>query len=971
MSLINFQNFVDEAIKIEQNIDNLQPLAGKRVFVFPFKVVSGITNYTENGEKNWKYDPKDFTSFFSVLNGKETVIAVWENSTTSYADELTKKSPLNGFVGEFKVGESINGYVQNDNAAVDFSDMNGLDGFMAIKTRKNFKLSFGVDSFHGDLSKKEEYYSYIWNVKDEDLFKFYIIPELFGNAWLKIDNVNKIYSSIGNLERVEVDFSTVGDALAKTAGVNVSLIQPSCSGEGYAWPKVIETIEGFDPENPKIKDKKIILDESRLMTKPVTSIQLKCDGVAALNTFVAFGRPVRKSELTPTVDEDGIYRKRITPPQLLLPLRTLGSYNDHLSWKSLPVDNFYVAPHSKATFRTFYDNWKEKMKSNYDPTATANFEGVLQCAINKEEREEIDGSNPFQSKEFQKYKYALKDDLAVQFCNKTVFYGTQATPGCESNLSFEAWRQMTYAQILCHNYFISSPMTTLPQGINSTTTWSLQDIPIVGGFLNTMLSGANFGFQVNSTKIPTPDLPFIIPAEIFRFQEATSGEKDFSYNLPFDLFRFGKSDQLGAAIGFGNLNTTLRVSLTNSYRNNADNKIYNTLFLGQRKNPDGTERKEELWSSKCIPIDPKIDEEDPVVGYTTDSIYHKTLYSGNYVLTLLSGTTTEFPIPINDFKLITKSSMTNSIREWTNIYNLSFWKEGFNTQDTCTWPESLVLPIRNQDIFSNVVANKNTLESRFDYPIILVKIDNNSRWVDSSTAYNDFFKRGYEFDGQGNAKMTSAIGNTFVDHDWKKKVVMKNINTKWFLSTDYTNISRHSYRFYDIPDNIVSADLVKSLNNNIPVTAHVKDLDEILTQFSAITFQVKIEGSNMHAFNDPTNFEYCNDTVDVHLSRQNIEDMKNGKEINFGYEKRINWSNNDQCRVWLVVAVIVPQHWDSGHTFYGELSSAKIIGNKIAFSFKRICHIMTLSPGGPGGTEHFYTHNQTMCLAINKITYLK
>lgn len=909
--MINYNNFIKNAINIENNIEDLQPLAGKSVFVFPFKVVSGITNYTENGEKSWKYNPADFTSFFSVLNGKETVIAVWEDSTISYSDSLTEESPLNGLVGEYKVGRHIKGYLQSDTSGSSISNLNGLDGYTAIKTNHSYTISFGADAI--DLTMDDIDNATYWNPQDIDLLKFYIIPEVFGTQWLKIDNINKLYDASGNIVRTEITFTSIGDALAKTAGVNVSLIQPSCSGEGYAWPK-IENVEDGINETKKV----IRLDTSRLITKPSTSIQLKCDGIAGIHTFIAFGRPVYKSDLEPVLDENGKYKKRISPPQMLLPLRTVGSYNDHLSWKSLPIDNFYVAGACSMNFKTYYKDWKEHIKVLYDPTATANYEGILECATTQEQRDEIKASNPLGG---AKFRYNLKDDESMSLFDTNKVYETQATPACESSMFLYKDRTYTYAEILAHNYFISYPMNAMPQGSNSTTTWSLKDIPIVGGFLNTILSGANFGFQVNTTKIPTPNLPFILPADLFDMQISTQGGENFNWNLPLDFFRFGKSDQLGAVAGFGNFNTTLRVKLTHQYKDNQN--IKNTLYLGQSKNPDGSVREMDIWNSNCKPVPVEIIE-NPVVGYIIDSVLHKTLYSGNYVLTLLGGATEFEPEPINDFKLITKSSMTNSIREWTNAYNLSFWKEGFNTESVVKWPEAFILPIKNQDIHSDVyVPNDSIIYTKQDS--VYIPKENGEQY------------------SAGVAKLLKQEG--FSDTIWRPRYYY--VDGDWArlrgLDAAQASVSKDSLFFLYYFDGVVHRnletefDLLKSINSVLPAQNKLADYAAFLSQFNSLKIKFSI---HPHLNNSFLNNGAGDETMEIILSKS---DLKNLLTAPVDINKNVNFGSGISQKVILILwGLVVPTAYNGGCSYFYSVDRISKKDDLFKINVKNLFRINTI-----------------------------
>ena len=199
--MINQNYFLEQAINIERNVEDLQPLGGKEVFVFPFKILSGITNLTENGEKSQFYRPTDFTTFMSVVDGKSTVIAVWENSI------LAEAINENEVIATYRNGYKIKGYVNEDSSFLDISNVIGLDDYIALKPKKRITLSFGLDAIKDtfkDINGNDFDYSGIWDIDQEALLKFYIIPELFADQWLKITSFSKKYDTSGQLVRVEV-----------------------------------------------------------------------------------------------------------------------------------------------------------------------------------------------------------------------------------------------------------------------------------------------------------------------------------------------------------------------------------------------------------------------------------------------------------------------------------------------------------------------------------------------------------------------------------------------------------------------------------------------------------------------------------------------------------------------------------------------------------------------------------------------
>lgn len=82
-----------------------------------------------------------------VLNGKENASAVWKGSTRAYMDDVAKENPLNGFIGEYKVGDYYNGYVNADQLSTEISSLVGDEQFKAMKHKQSITVLFGADTF--------------------------------------------------------------------------------------------------------------------------------------------------------------------------------------------------------------------------------------------------------------------------------------------------------------------------------------------------------------------------------------------------------------------------------------------------------------------------------------------------------------------------------------------------------------------------------------------------------------------------------------------------------------------------------------------------------------------------------------------------------------------------------------------------------------------------------------------------------
>ena len=660
-----------------RNVLNKRPnkverqLNRKAVFVFPFRMVSGITNLTETGERNWKSVVADYTSFVSVLNGKENAIAVWEGSTMAVKDSKSEQSPLYGFIGKYQVGNYFNGYVEIDSSSTSIGPLVGDEQFKAIKHAQDITITFGHDSI--------DKYNYVWNPDNQDMYKLYIIPELFGNQWMRISNVNKYYKTvlgIKKIDRVDITFSTISDQLSDTGGVKRQFINTSSPGEGYAWPKIDE-------------NRNITLDDVRLREVPITSFQIRTDGAAGPSSIYFMGRPC----FNENTNFDGVSTKRIVPPRRILAYKMTGSIMPKITLTGTASDNYYYSANSSMVLDEAYDSWKEKIGDTYNLIQSQNFEGGINIG-NTMDIAKIKATNDWENTTTKKYPNNIKDDPSIKV--GPISYDAGASPYLEIDRKvgkFTLDGYYTYAELLNHNAFINDQVIRLRNTIRNVTTWSLSRVPIVGGFLNDVVAGADYGWNNVKVILPTPAFAVWFACELLDLA-ILQGTNDVNY-LPCDFFRSNTDSDLTQKAGVGNLSTAFRFFITDLYQNEANGDIKQTLYLTQKKDENGNDMAPvELWKPTSKPqyrgaLD---DSRGKCYGYIIDYINIKMKYSGDYTITFFNDDIEQDPVSIAEWRLISKGKSSGSMREWTNDMRLSFWEPNFTTDGQFQWPEAIEFP---------------------------------------------------------------------------------------------------------------------------------------------------------------------------------------------------------------------------------------------------------------------------------------
>lgn len=832
-------------------------LNSKRVNVFPFVLTLGITQITNNGERSWKSQVDDYNTFISVLNGKENAIAVWENSTRAFRDELTNLSPLNGYRAEYKIGKYYAGYVVSDTMGSEISKLVGDEQFKTLKHRQEITLVFDKTSMPwNDIE-------YPWTVSTQDVYKLYVIPELFGYSWLRIVDVKKYYTTDKNksLSRVEITFRTISDDLSDTGGIKRQFINYSSAGEEYAFPQV--------------SNNEVILDAFRLEGTPVTSMQIRCDGVAGISSVYCMGRPIFRNSKG---------EKRVLPPRRLLPENMKGYILSPLSLLGTATDNYFYVAKAEMELAEFYDDWKAKIGDTYNLLQTQNFEGAIQLG-SSDDIAAIEKTNPTALN--GTYQKQIKDNPEY-FVDQKYACGCSAMVQLEGDIpEFKMNKNYTTTQILCHNGFINDQVMRLRNTVKNVTTWSLSRVPVVGGFLNGIVAGADYGWADVRITLPTPPFGFFLPCELLQLAKL-KGSNQMNGLAP-DFFRAGTESDITQKAGIGNINTSMRFTLSDLYIDGRDNdKIKQTLYLGQEKNEVGDIIGKPAWNPDCKPAPRSAmdRERGEVIGYMIDYIVLKMLYAGDYTITFYNDNTGE-AVSIAEWRLVSKAKTSNSLREWTNEFKLSYWSENFTTNDVIPWPEQVQLP------------NVSSLSPTYD---ILINIDNT---VGERRNQEDKFYYSRTFNVTNFDRWTwkSKVGDFTVK---QKSQVTASWKDWLYLDIDETfNLSITMGTAAGLKNNkisLTSQDIVNAYNLTVDYQYQITNLESIRTAFKfvEITLETKYQGNPVYQSNAPLN--------NIHTFKISMDELLNGGEREI-YTKQIL---TDVRLQMLQIIIFVPNSWQVG-----------------------------------------------------------
>lgn len=884
----------------------------KPVYVFPFVLVSGVTNLTNNGERDWNSRVEDYNTFIMVLNGKENASAVWKGSTRAYMDDIAKENALNGFIGEYKVGDYFNGYVNADQLSTEISSLVGDEQFKAMKHKQSITVLFGADTFKD--------FKIPWNPTPQDAYHLYIIPELFSNAWMKIENVQKYYNTAREVDRVEVTFRTISDELSDTGGVKRQFITYGSPGEGYAFPAIDE-------------NRNIMTVVTRLRETPITSFQIRCDGAAGPSSIYFMGRPCFDNN----TNFDGVSTKRIVPPRRLLPYSMVGAVQSQISLIGSATDNYYYVANANMVLNEVYDNWKEKIGDTYSLLQSQKFEGGINLGKTTDLKN-IRNTNDAEATTYGKYPNNVKDNPTISI--PIISYDAGASPFLEIDRKvgkFTLGGYYDYATILCHNGFINDQVIRQRNTIKNVTTWSLSRIPVIGGFLNGILSGADYGWNNVKTILPSPPFGMFFACELLELAKIT-GTDDINA-LACDFFRSDVSSAMEQKAGVGNIATTMRFFITDLFtRDQNINNISQCLYMGQTKDEHGNKINNTTWTTASKPAwRGALDStRGKCYGYIIDYFQIKMEYEGDYTITFFNDDIGLDPVAVAEWRLISKAKLSGSMREWTNEMKLSFWDADFTTEGTFNWPEVIQFP---PPISAEVTKD---IEIKPLKKTIINNITTNASidgWDDYTLG--DQWKGFYGFYG--------------VTHEWNIYQYLNNAEPN-------LNVGYHMQQAgINGAINISSGEIIQLFNNVVEDQAVIKNIEELKRSFKSVKIFIKMEFIGT----EPT---YSSPAPDATVTEYNltIEQFLNTWSSGREYKQHVTSIRSAH----LAIAVLYPACYQYGFAVVSR-DNLTITNGNITFNnenykmgFRRLYQLGDTNKTILGnGREYRYT--------VDKIVFLK
>lgn len=634
--------------KVFENLNNKSQIEGflkerdkysEVIYLVPFTFEPiGTANTTEVGIVSSQFEIDSFTSYAKLITGLNNIMVRWDGAYNVFIDEAANKNlpDIDKYITkEYKKGRVIrcNGYQENTGSNTIPSPVDS-----------SFKQVEIVESMI--LKTKEK-------LKVDDIFKVFLIPQKNKWRWLYIpaNGLTEYYDKDNNYIGADITLMSVNSLYSTSGGAIEQFIQKGAPGEGYAFPK-------WNDESQQIE-----LDEERAKDIPVQAVQREYSGAAAFNTIYCYGRPTIQKTM-PDGTIQNVFNPKIKASRLLLPYKVQTPNISPINTKPSAETDYYLSVESNPTLNKYYKSWKEQFQANYDLSLRAQYEGVLELP----KVSELEQTNPIYEGTHQ---YILWDsNFQIRFTQKE--FNTQTNKLTGEKIILDG--AYSVAEIMAHNSFITNHLITLPMNAQTNTTWNLRDVPLIGGFLNTLTLGIPIGWTNTKARVQMGTVMLLTPANLVKYGNQLIESANNSL-VPFDLLQENKSDLITNS-GIAGMGSSIKLLLTDEFIK--DGVRYNTVQLGQKVMINGTEQILK-WDGTCKPVAPL-----NTSGYVIDVLVDRTLSKTDCRTVFFAS---QYEAYQSTYK--TKSKFTGEIRDWTNEIRFSSWNA---KNGTIRWPEIIQQP---------------------------------------------------------------------------------------------------------------------------------------------------------------------------------------------------------------------------------------------------------------------------------------
>lgn len=664
--------------------DDLITKYGKKINVYKFKKVSGAIRLTNEGERGLNYSNDSFRQTTNIYTGRNPITVVWEGSTKLIVKENNK------IIKETKIGTYYELYFNSPNNT------------QLVVDNVNILNKDYVNSY---INRDITLYSYDWNPSDNDILDYvYLIFDKRNQSlqWLEISSIEPyyhentkkhIYTTI-NFENVNLKYSRTGKTL-------IDFIQLGAIGEGYCFPK--EDEEG-----------NVSLDQDKLLrtNQGVNQIQFDFNGGTGNSSFLFWGR--RKEKLVNGEIELDI-------PHMIFPYQINFPKSGEFFYKQ-PNSNSYAIINALPTKNEIWASYKESYKGN---------DRIGEYNVDKQ-KEVLTG---FQVDLFKVRETNPNLSTYINWDNTNnitinIDVDLKGIPYLDTTIT-KIDRQVDYATFLIINSFFNWTSDVFNFDYRETTKYKLTDtLGLLGSIVNTLVGGLDIGWTSTNSLGPKQPINFLCPCISFEDGKAALSDRA---PLPTDIFIDNNEKKILPTAT--NILTSWNMSLTDAFIDQnkvvenapigkGGNGIWLTKYLGQKVDeqgnnllPNGEALLLNLNTFRPIRI------ADEVPNFIIDYVDFKAIGQSDFRISSYNKNGENVYSSYQE----TFSKARDEITLWGNQVKFNYYNKE-NTQGELTWPESVLPPKPQENVFSFTMKDSVDKTLFVDCEILFDYFDENNRY---------------------------------------------------------------------------------------------------------------------------------------------------------------------------------------------------------------------------------------------------
>lgn len=657
---------------LEDQVDNLY---SDPVYLFPFEIISGASWLTNNGlraplntNNGILYTAQNNTQSTLIINGNQPLNVAWLNS---YNPTYDINALQQGFKKNFQVGDYFTCFVNDTFTITKTQEQFNIFNQEYINLQADIDVTLNLQVKEGIKLNFQDLLQKVYIIKGGDfstnqLFQLNSITAVVNSTTLKTQSYNL------NLTSINFDYAQSGKQIFQ--GFNFGF-----PGNNFAFPDIDE-------------NNNIILNQTFLTENfGITSIQETRDFAHNFSTWELVGG---------IADKDNIL-----PLQKLLVYEPLVPINDDLQLQGATTNDYFVWWQANPAYDFVADNFKEPINNASYNNWSRDVVGGLKQQTGTTETNALQGETYFP---YYNPNWIIKNNTttALTYRNLTSKY----LPHVQS-FTIPVNKELTLAQWWNLNSIIYENYVQYTTELTQSSKFSFSQVPILGKLWNII----NFGFDPTwnlSTNTIQPSLPLNLLTPISQFNLAKAVAA--GANTPIDLNFYNNGENLnsnGGKLNIGSFHwsitdrlksvkyklTTYTPTATQQqwdtyFGNQPLDGVYNTYYLGQTTNPDGSAIEfPTIWydDTEIIPFSPS--PQGTLKGFYIGGMKTYGVGSNNIFFTFYTNQQgSQLPTPVYFNIMKSAASISKIFPFWCNVINFNTFSVDILENIREAWPNVLI-----------------------------------------------------------------------------------------------------------------------------------------------------------------------------------------------------------------------------------------------------------------------------------------